>query len=581
MRSIKFAVSLLFVLASLGLAIRAFSPPLGASVVGPTSPDDPDLPPGRQATDKEAYLAARSEWNMLRRGINPSFPFDPEARDRAIAQMGRQLQQLETERLVRRTNAPTISTTSWTPVGPAPAPVTSSEGPVAGRVISLAVHPTNPSIVFVGTASGGLYRTLNGQAANPTWTPLFDTVQLQSNGAPAIGTLAIGAIAIAPSNPDIVYIGTGEPGITFGSGLYRIDGATTASPIVAGPINPAANYGDGDVLTAFKYTAISQILVHPTQPGTIFVSTEVGNAGLVTHNASNRPPFDGEAVHGIYRSTNGTASAGSVAFTKLKVNDQFGFATGDSWITDMTLDPSDSTGNTLLAWTRSPGGADYTGVWRSTNALTGSPTTFTRTLTADSPGARGEFAINQIGAVVTVLAVTGESPAAPNPNSCTTKGRLRRSVDGGVSWPNSDATTASQGGWVRAADGFCGEQCGYDIAVAMSPGNASLIQLGGQYAHSCAFITKRSVDGVNLTDNSGGLHPDVQVIAVSPSNPSIVWSGSDGGVWRSTDAGATWTDMNGDLSTNNNPTGKINALQYVSMATHPTDREYMTGGHAG
>src|SRR3954468_24962655 len=97
MRFIKFAVSVFLVLGSLGLAIRAFTPPLGASIVGPKSPDDPDLAPGRQDTDKEAYLAARSEWNMLRRGINPSFPFDPEARDRAIPPKGEEIEKIETE----------------------------------------------------------------------------------------------------------------------------------------------------------------------------------------------------------------------------------------------------------------------------------------------------------------------------------------------------------------------------------------------------------------------------------------------------------------------------------------------------
>ncbi len=573
MRSIKLLLSSVLVLASLSLFLVVFAPQLAASRIGKMFVhQDPDLPPGRDGeVDKEEYLEQRNEWVMMKRGLDSKFPVDPaRAREVAITQMTGQLRELEAQRLSRAGENPEVSTTAWTPVGPAPAPVTPAEGPVTGIVVSIAVHPTNPSIVFVGTGSGGLYRTLNGQAANPTWTPMFDTVQLQSVGASAIGTLAIGAIAFAPSNPDIVYIGTGSPNGSFGSGLYRIEGATTASPTIVGPINPAADYGNG-VLTAFKYTAISKILVHPTQPNVIFVSTTVGNAGLITHNFSPRPPFDGEATHGIYRSTNGTDAANAVTFTRQ------GPPTDDSYVTDMVFDPSDSSANTLLAWVLSPGGPDASGVWRTTNALSGNPATYTRTLVAEGR-VNGKLAINQVGGVVTVLAGTGEAPAAPNPNGCTTQGRLRRSVDGGVTWPSADSTASNQGGWIRAADGFCGGQCIHDLAVAMAPGDARMIQLGGQYDDGCRILSKRSVDGVTFTRNDLGLHADVQVLTVAPSAPNIVWFGSDGGVWRSSDTGASWLDMNGDLATNNNPAGKINAMQYVSIATHPTDREYMTGG---
>ncbi len=62
----------------------------------------------------------------------------------------------------------------WNPIGPAPIPngqTTGRSDPVSGRTIAIAVHPTNPDIVYVGTANGGLYRTTNG---GTTWTPLMD-----------------------------------------------------------------------------------------------------------------------------------------------------------------------------------------------------------------------------------------------------------------------------------------------------------------------------------------------------------------------------------------------------------------------
>jgi hypothetical protein len=556
---------------------------------------DPDLPPSAQSIDKEAYLAAREEWTLLRRGFDPKLPFDPDARNRAIEQMGRQLNDLEIARLNRGGDASEISGTAWTPVGPAPLPRGQTEtrpDPVTGRVIAIAVHPSDPKIVFVGTASGGLYRTTNGTDPSPTWTPLMDTVQLQSNGASALGTLAVGAIAIAPSDPNVVYIGTGEQRTGyFGSGLYRLDNATTASPTLVGPINPTENYGNG-MTPAFGLRAISKILVHPTAPGTIFVSTSSGQAGLTTHNGSNPPlSIPPLGILGIYRSTTGLNAAGAVTFTKLKVNEQPPATLGDTDISDMVLDPSDATANTLVAWVRSGGGVDAScvagnncaGIYRSTDAQTTG--TFTQQLVALNGGTRGELSVNRVADTVTVLAATGESPTAvpgnPNPNNCnpTHLGLLRRSVDGGVTWPNTDSTAATQAGIVRAADGFCGSQCFYDIAVAIDPQNSNHIEIGGNANYGgCQTLTKRSADGVTFTGNSVGLHADVHAFTISPSNSAIVWNGSDGGLWRSTDSGLTWVSMNGDAGSSTNVAGKINAMQYVSIATHPRDREYMTGG---
>ena len=607
MRHPRAVISFFLILAALGLVALAFTTNAGSRAIGvAVAPaEDPDLPPGQTGIDKERYLYLREEWTMMRRGFDSHRPFDPSARERAIARMGNQLKSLETARQNRlrssRASTDSFSVSAvlanfsavWTPVGPAPIPQGQTEmraDPVTGRIISIAIHPTNPDIVFVGTASGGLYRTLNGTAANPIWTPMMDTIQVQSSGLNALGTLAIGAIAIAPSNPDIVYIGTGEQASGyFGSGLYRIDNATAATPTLVGPINPATDYGD-NVPTTFTFRAISKILVHPTIPGTIFVSTSDGFGGFQGTNSSNTPNVSPPtAVLGLYRSTNATGAANAVSFTKLKVNNRFNFNTGYTDISDMVFDPSDATSNTLLAWIRNGDGldsncmADCAGVYRSTNALGAG--TFAPQLVALNGNVRGELAVNIIGATVTVLAGTAEKPASvpgnPNPNMCAgdQAGLLRRSIDGGVTWLNTDATAAGQGGIIRAVDGFCATQCFYDIGLLLDPNNANLMQVGGTGNYGgCAVLAKRSTDGVTFARNDTGLHADVHAITSAPSNPATVWFGCDGGLWRSNDSGATWASMNGDIGTTNVPAGKISATQYFSIATHPRDRDFMTGG---
>src|SRR3954470_3208071 len=210
-----------------GGAGQAPMAPVGAveaQTGGGPNPTDPQLPGFLQGrgVDKEAYLRARSEAIGRLRGIEPGKPFDPSLRNRALDQMA------------RAQRAQRISAASWTAIGPTPIPNGQTDGvvtAVSGRVTAIAVHPTNPNTAYVGTAQGGLYRTLDG---GTTWTSLLDTATPGLTG----GSLAIGAVAIAPSQPSTVFVGTGEGNNSldsfFGVGLYRITSADT-SPTVAGP----------------------------------------------------------------------------------------------------------------------------------------------------------------------------------------------------------------------------------------------------------------------------------------------------------------------------------------------------------
>src|SRR5205085_10965549 len=81
-----------------------------------------------------------------------------------------------------------LSLTSWNEVGPAPVVSGQTPGglPISGRASSVAVHPTNPDIIYLGTAGGGVWKTTNATAANPTWTPLTDTQVTSFIGAVAL-----------------------------------------------------------------------------------------------------------------------------------------------------------------------------------------------------------------------------------------------------------------------------------------------------------------------------------------------------------------------------------------------------------
>jgi hypothetical protein len=299
---------------------KAWTPPASAAVTATPVDEDPDMPSSLSSgMDKADYMRLREEYYRDRWDA----PFDQayNGRLQAIAQMKSDVGNM----------GAFSSSAYWTPIGPSPIPngqTTSIATPVSGRITAIAVDPADANTVYIGGAQGGVWKTTNG---GTSWTPLFDSQ----------ATLAIGALALAPSDPNILYVGTGEANGScdsyFGLGLYRIDNVKTA-PVVSGPFNPTPT---NDVIGGQTFTgrSISKILVDPTNPATIFVSTASGIGGMGCDALAASPPIT--SLRGIYRSTNGTS--GSPAFTKLTVANVGSIApdvTGNRVINDMAYDPT-------------------------------------------------------------------------------------------------------------------------------------------------------------------------------------------------------------------------------------------------
>jgi hypothetical protein len=516
---------------------------------------DPDLPEFMKGKiDKEEYLRLRAEHINRLRGIERGKPFDPGARGRAIRRMNRQegrpdettsttkaINLLSTDNNslsgafgdLLNSKSP-ISNSLWKPIGPSPLTNGQTFGitqAVSGRTVAIAIHPTNSDIAYIGAAQGGVYRTLDGGG---TWTPIFDNAQ----------TLAIGSIAISPSQPSTIYVGTGEGNFSadsfFGVGVYRIDNADSASPTLSGPFNQ--NALSTDVLSGW---GIDKIIVHPTNPDIIFIAVASG-AGGASGSSLNDAGAASTKPRGLFRSTNATQA--NPTFTRLNVATDNG---GNLSSTDIEFEPGNP--NTVLTTVRGTSVAGSGGVYRSTNALDPNPT-FTRTLATISSTTlnRTEIAINKLGNAVTVYAATADS-----------SGTVKRSTDGGVTW--SAALTG--------ATGFCGGQCNYDMPIAVDPTNPNILYLGGPGDGSPAHIFEKSTDALaaiptfNVVQN--GLHADEHAIEIDPANPDTVWTGNDGGVWKSFDGGTNWISLNAK---------GYNATQFVSLAIHPTDPYFTIGG---
>src|SRR4030095_1944058 len=170
-----------------------------------------------------------------------------------------------------------------------------SIGPASmgGRIDDIAVSESDPSIIYIGYAVGGVFKSDNN---GTTFRPVFDTY----------GVASIGDIAIHPTNPDIVYIGTGEANnrqtSSFGDGIYKTtDGGRTFQHI-----------GLKDTQT------IARIVIDPRNPETLYVAV-LGHL------------FGPNKERGIYKSTDGGKTWNNVKF----IDEHTGF-------TDIVMDPANS-----------------------------------------------------------------------------------------------------------------------------------------------------------------------------------------------------------------------------------------------
>jgi photosystem II stability/assembly factor-like uncharacterized protein len=513
--------------------------------------DDADVPSiARGKVDKRTYMRLREEHINKLRGLDKDNQAKQrESRARAIRKLDEQQRQQQKKAGVSLnnrsadatmmstetgTNAPTAPVTgSWTPIGPAPisnGQTFSVVNSVSGRVTAIAVSPANGNVIYVGTAQGGVYRTLDGGA---NWTPITDNAL----------SLAIGAITIDPSNPTRVYVGTGEANYAqrtyFGVGVYRIDNAESEEPtrtLTLMNLDAAGN----DV---FGGRSISKILVTPNNPDTIFVSTASGFGGVSSDVAPGVAATPPHPLRGIYRSTNATTA--SPTFAKLDTSPN-----GNLSIADMVFDPVDGSYNTIVYSVLNNGATTDGGIYRMSGAQGTSSYVKLLTVGTSTGSSRVNLAFNSTG---TILLATAEESS----------GTLRKSTDRGTTW-----TT------LTAASGFCGGQCWYDAPVAIAANG--YIYIGGNADGTSSSIMKRSTDnGSTFAKIENGLHADSHAIAFDPVDSNIVYTGNDGGFFKSTTGGTgNWQSLNGGL----NGGTPINSMQYMSVAVHPSDPYFTIGG---
>lgn len=383
------------------------------------------------------------------------------------------------------------TTDAWRALGPAP--LLNRD---AGRISSIAIHPDNGDVIYIGAAQGGVWRTNDGGAS---WTPLTD----------AECSLAMGSIALDPVDPRILYAGTGELHFSgdsyYGCGVLRsADAGETWTQL-------GASVFDTDAGGA----RISRVLVDPVSAGSTTATT--------VYVASN---------FGVFRSTDSGATWTPVLA---------GIAT------DMVMSPADP--RTLYVAIGSVTASAGNGVFRSTDG----GVSWTRL--------DGGFPTSDVGRIS--LAIAPSAPAtlyAAVQNGFQTPrasgdGQLLgiwKSTDAGGTWTKLQATNAS-----------CGTQCWYDLVIAVHPQDPDRVLFGGVFLY-------RSVNGgASFNNIVAGTHVDQHAIAFHPANPTTVFVGNDGGIYRSNNGGSGWVSINGDL--------QITQF-YAGVSLHPSSAESVLAG---
>ncbi|HEY3743634.1 MAG TPA: glycoside hydrolase [Bryobacteraceae bacterium] len=346
-----------------------------------------------------------------------------------------------------------------------------------GRTVAVAGIPEQPNVFYIGVNNGGVWKSKD---FGVTWKPVFDDEP----------TGSIGALAVAPSNPNIVYVGSGEglqrPDLSTGDGVYKsVDAGKTWTDLTpTGELHNAQQIG--------------QVVVDPRDPNRVFVAA-LGH------------PYGPNRERGVYLTTDGGAS-----WTKVFYKDE------NTGAIDLWLDPKDPdiVYTDLWAGRQAPWeiGGSYngpgSGLYKSTD---GGKTwhELTRGLPTIEQG-RGRIGI-------------GIAPSDPNRifawvDADPRFGGIYRSDDAGESWSKVDDEERI---WGRPSDFAC---------IRVHPTDRDTVFVANT-------STYRSTNGgknwTAIKGAPGG--DDYHTIWINPLHPDIIIIAADQGATVTVNGGETWT----------------------------------------
>jgi photosystem II stability/assembly factor-like uncharacterized protein len=374
---------------------------------------------------------------------------------------------------------------SWTPLGP---------HNFGGRTTALEFNPLNANTIYAGSASGGLWRSYTGGVGVNAWQHI-------NTGFTVLG---VGAIAVHPTDSNTIYIGTGEV-YGYGTSIGGFTIRTTRGSYGIGILkttNGGLNWSKTLDWSYNSMRGVQVVRINPLNPNTVWAGT----------------------TEGTYRTYNGGASWEQVDTTIM--------------VTDLVINPND-TGNVLIACGNL--GTPGTGFYKTTNSggswikiTTGLPATY---------GGKAIFSVYKQSPNV-VFASIGNG-------YLTGAGTwLVRSTDFGSTWTTrSTLDYSTYQGWfahfalVHPSDSSRVLTAGVDVFKSTN-GGFGLTQKSFWYLWDLGRTPIGGPEGP--PDYS---HADHHCAISHPTDPDIVYMGNDGGIFRTTDFGESFSGLNGGYQT--------------------------------
>ncbi len=392
----------------------------------------------------------------------------------------------QTGELINASDDPLLQGFRWRSIGPV------GQG---GRVDDIAVNPKNSKNFFVGFATAGLWKTTNN---GTTFRPVFDTYSTHS----------IGAIGLSPSNPDIVYIGTGEANnrqsSSFGEGMYK-----------------STDNGETFVHIGLRETqSITRVVVHPSNPDVVWV-------------AANGQLFGPNPERGVFKTIDGGETWGKVLY----IDENTG-------ATDLLMDPSNP--DILFAATYQRrrtaccfvGGGPGSGIWTSQDG----GESWNRVEGNGLPnGTMGRIALAMTPAnpdvVYAQIEVAADKEDQLNEVESAEWQRLARedATPPDPEWNGIWRSTNKGRSWE-----FRSNENGrpmYFSQIRVSPQDPDLVYVVDQRVH-------KSRDGATTFETLEGYgHVDQHAIWIDPTDHDHIMIGNDGSVDITWDQGETWESL--------------------------------------
>src|SRR5688500_15288929 len=394
----------------------------------------------------------------------------------------------------------------WRSIGPAS---------MGGRIDDIAVPEQNPYVIYLAFATNGVWKSTNN---GTTFQPIFDTY----------GTHSVGDVTVAPSDPNIVWVGTGEPNnrqsSSFGDGIYKsVDAGKTF-----------AKMGLEDSQT------IARIVIDPKDPNIVY-------AAVLGHL------FGPNKERGVYKTTDGGKTWNNVKF----IDEDTGF-------TDIAMDASDNKILYAASYQRRRtnfgfnGGGPGSGIWKTIDAgktwkkLEGgglpegilgrigldvsrsNPNVlYAQMEVGPSTGTGGEDPLAAQAAASPSPSPSPSASAAPSPSPAASPSPSPPNPKRSGVWRSDDTGRT----WRIVSNE--NNRPMYYSQIRVDPKNPETVYVGG------LNFSKSTDGGKTFRSLQGGLaHVDNHAIWVNPANSDHLLVGNDGGLNVSDDQGATWQLVN-------------------------------------